>query len=81
MLPCEYARSALQIGLQLEQRLGRTPYKFGMIGATDSRTALATASEDNFFGKHAGACAMVTTDGEGRRCRVHRLVHGLLRPS
>ncbi|MCG6922655.1 MAG: DUF3604 domain-containing protein, partial [Acidobacteria bacterium] len=54
MLQYEYARSALQLGLQIEQRLGVNPYKFGMIGSTDSHTALATAQEDNFFGKHSG---------------------------
>jgi hypothetical protein len=55
MLQYEYARSALQIGLQLEQQLGVNPYKFGMVGSTDSHTGLATAQEDNFFGKHSGA--------------------------
>jgi hypothetical protein len=55
MLQYEYARSALQIGLQLEDELGVNPYKFGLIGATDSHTGLATAQEDNFFGKHSGA--------------------------
>ena len=54
MLQYEYARSALQIGLQLEAKLGTNPYKFGMIGSTDTHTALATADEDNFFGKHSG---------------------------
>ena len=54
MLKYEYARSALKIGLQLEQRLGTNPYKFGMIGSTDSHTALAAVEEDNFFGKHSG---------------------------
>jgi len=54
MLQYEYARSGLQIGLQLEQQLGVNPYKFGMIGSTDSHTGLATAQEDNFFGKHSG---------------------------
>ena len=54
MLPYEYARTALQIGLQLEAKLGTNPYKFGMIGSTDTHTALATADEDNFFGKHSG---------------------------
>jgi hypothetical protein len=54
MLPYEYARSALQIGLQLEKKLGVNPYKFGMIGSTDSHTGLATAEEENFFGKHSG---------------------------
>jgi hypothetical protein len=55
MLQYEYARSALQLGLQLEQKLGINPYKFGMIGSTDSHTGLATAEEENFFGKHSGA--------------------------
>jgi hypothetical protein len=55
MLEHEYARDALQIGLQLEQQLGTNPYKFGMIGSTDSHTSLATADDDNFFGKHSGS--------------------------
>ncbi len=55
MLEYEYARSALAIGMEIEARVGINPYKFGMIGATDSHTGLATAQEDNFFGKHAGA--------------------------
>jgi hypothetical protein len=55
MLQYEYARSALKIGLDLEKKTGTNPYKFGMIGSTDSHTGLATAEEDNFFGKHSGA--------------------------
>ncbi len=55
MLQYEYARSALQLGLKLEASLGVNPYKFGMIGSTDSHTGLATADDDNFFGKHAGS--------------------------
>ena len=54
MLKGEYARSALKLGLKLEKKLGTNPYKFGMIGSTDSHTGLATAQEDNFFGKHSG---------------------------
>ena len=54
MLPREYAREALKNGLVLEKRLGTNPYKFGMIGSTDSHTGLTTAEEDNFFGKHSG---------------------------
>ena len=53
MLAGEYAREALKRGLQLEQRLGTNPYRFGMIGSTDSHTSLATAEENNFFGKHS----------------------------
>jgi hypothetical protein len=55
MLQYEYARSALAIGMELEKKLGVNPYKFGMIGSTDSHTGLATAQEDNFFGKHSGS--------------------------
>jgi hypothetical protein len=54
MLQYEYARTALQTGLALEARLGTNPYKFGMIGSTDTHTGMTTADEDNFFGKHAG---------------------------
>ena len=54
MLQYEYARSGLQLGLQAEAELGVNPYAFGMIGSTDSHTGLATAGEDNFFGKHSG---------------------------
>jgi hypothetical protein len=51
MLAGEYAREALKRGLMLEEKLGTNPYKFGMVGATDSHTALATAEEENYFGK------------------------------
>jgi len=54
MLQYEYARSGLKLGLRAEAELGTNPYKFGMIGSTDSHTGLATAGEDNFFGKHSG---------------------------
>ena len=51
MLEYEYARSALKNGLKLGQELGTNPYHFGLIGSTDSHTALSTADQDNFFGK------------------------------
>jgi len=53
MLQYEYARSALKLGLQLYGELGVNPFRFGMIGSTDSHTALSTADESNFFGKHS----------------------------
>ncbi len=49
----DYARTALMRGLVLEDRTGANPYKFGMIGSTDSHTAMASAEEDNFHGKMA----------------------------
>ena len=54
MLKYEYARSALKTGLQLEQEIGVNPFKFGMIGSTDSHTSLTAVEEENFFGKHSG---------------------------
>jgi hypothetical protein len=46
-----YVRPALKSGLELQAKLGVNPFKMGMIGATDSHTGLATADEDNFWGK------------------------------
>jgi hypothetical protein len=51
MLPGEYARSGLLRGLELQATLGVNPFKFGMIGATDTHTGLSTVDDDNFFGK------------------------------
>ncbi|WP_234219743.1 DUF3604 domain-containing protein [Ruegeria pomeroyi] len=51
MLPREYARTALARGLAFEEAIGVNPFKFGMIGSTDSHTSLATTREDNYFGK------------------------------
>ena len=52
MFAGEYLREALKRGLALEASTGVNPYKFGMIGSTDSHTALATGDENNFFGKY-----------------------------
>ena len=49
-----YVREALKRGLELTLAVGANPFKFGMIGSTDSHTSLATADENNFFGKHSG---------------------------
>jgi hypothetical protein len=53
MLPREYTREALKRGLAYEAKLGVNPFKFGLIGSTDSHTSLSTTTEDNFFGKVA----------------------------
>ncbi|MEJ2402588.1 MAG: DUF3604 domain-containing protein, partial [Xanthomonadales bacterium] len=55
MLKYEYAREALKNGLLLEERLGTNPYKFGLVGSTDSHTALSAVEEENFFGKATNA--------------------------
>ena len=52
MLAGDYAREGLKRGLLIEQKVGVNPYKFGMIGSTDSHTGLSTGDENNFFGKN-----------------------------
>jgi len=51
MLPREYLREALKRGLNYEEKLGANPFKFGMIGSTDSHTSIASFEENNMFGK------------------------------
>ena len=51
MLKHEYARSAYKLGMQFDEALGANPFKFGLIGSTDSHTSFANANENNFFGK------------------------------
>lgn len=47
----EYARPSLMRGLRLQDQLGVNPYKFGLIGSTDAHNSLATADDNNFWGK------------------------------
>lgn len=47
----EYVRPALKNGIRIEGELGVNPFKFGLIGSTDAHTGLATAGEDNYWGK------------------------------
>jgi hypothetical protein len=49
--PREYAREAFKRGLAFEKNLGANPFKFGIIGSTDSHTSVPSAEEDNYFGK------------------------------
>lgn len=49
----DYIRPALKRGLSLESKIGVNPYRFGVIGSTDTHTGLPTAEEDNFGGKMA----------------------------
>ncbi|HRI20692.1 MAG TPA: DUF3604 domain-containing protein, partial [Panacibacter sp.] len=51
MLKTEYIREALKDGMKLEQQLGTNPFKYGIVGGTDSHTGLTTVEEDNFNGK------------------------------
>ena len=70
MYPREYAREALKRGLAYEAKLGANPFKFGVIGSTDSHTALATTESDNFFSKFG------PLEPNGARERWNELVTG-----
>ena len=48
-----YARPALKNGLGVQAELGVNPFKFGMIGSTDTHNSLSTARDDNFWGSMA----------------------------
>ena len=47
----EYARAALESGLRFEDSLGVNPFKFGLLGASDSHIGLSAIEENNYFGK------------------------------
>ena len=71
MIEREYAREALKRGLAYEAALGVNPFKFGMVGSTDSHTSLATTGENNYFGK--------ATPGEpGTEGRYEEKITGLI---
>ena len=45
----EYARAALKNGLDQQVKLGVNPFKFGLIGSTDSHTGMSIAGYDDFW--------------------------------
>ena len=51
MLKYEYTRSALQVGLEIEKKIGINPYQFGQISSSDAHGSLSAFAEDNFFSK------------------------------
>jgi Protein of unknown function (DUF3604) len=50
MLPFNYVRSALKLGLEHEAKQGVNPFKLGLIGGTDIHTSLSTTRAENSFG-------------------------------
>ena len=67
--PFEYARPALKNGLAQAVVLGVNPFKFGMIGSTDSHTSYSNAEENNYLGKYG-----IGTPSPDRRDRMRRLI-------
>lgn len=49
----DFVRPALKRGLTIGQEVGVNPYKFGLIGSSDSHSGLASVEEKNFWGKMA----------------------------
>ena len=49
--PADYVRSGLMRGLEFRSKVGVNPYKFGMIGSSDSHTGITAIEETNFAGK------------------------------
>jgi len=47
----DYARSALMRGLETGGKVGVNPFKFAMIGASDSHSGVTAVEENNFGGK------------------------------
>jgi hypothetical protein len=47
----DYARTALMRGLEYDKKLGVNPFKFAMIGSSDSHSSVPAVEEDNFGGK------------------------------
>lgn len=51
--PGDFVRSGLLTGLAIGQKVGSNPFRFGLIGSTDSHSGMASAEEPNFWGKMA----------------------------
>lgn len=49
--PGSYVRPALKQGLAEEARTGVNPFRFGLIGSTDSHTGFSSTAENDFLGK------------------------------
>lgn len=56
-VPGSYVRTALQRGLEFEARGGFNPFKFGIVGASDSHDSSTAVEEFNFTGGHGNADA------------------------
>lgn len=68
--PHGYVRDALKRGLKIEDELGTNPYKYGLIGSTDTHNSTPgnTEEDDKYIGNH------VMVDMEPERRRIGRWV-------
>jgi len=51
----DFARDALGVGMQLGEKLGHNPFRYGFIGSTDSHLGIAGAVDEPSFVGHGGA--------------------------
>jgi hypothetical protein len=49
--PGSYVREAYRHGLELEEQRGLNPYRFGLIGSSDTHVAAGSFDEDNYWSK------------------------------
>ena len=73
MIPKEYAREAWKRGMAYEVKIKKNPFKFGVVGSTDSHTGLPTTQENNFFGK------ISQVEPSGKPVRFQEKVTGILK--
>jgi len=74
-----YVRHALKMGIQYKEKLGVNPFKYGLIGSTDTHNGTPgnTEEDDIFIGNHAlldfRYQERVRRDFPGYGTRVHRI--------
>jgi hypothetical protein len=56
-----YVRDAYRTGLEFQDKEAFNPYRFGLIGATDSHTGIVPVEENNFTGKFGRAATPIQT--------------------
>lgn len=56
-VPGSYVRNAYERGLAIEAKIGVNPFKFGLIGSSDSHDSSSAVKENNYTGGHGNADA------------------------
>lgn len=70
-----YVRDAYLTGIRLHEEKGFNPYRFGLIGSSDSHNATTPVEEDNFTGKLGVADATPETRRKGSFVSKHNVYY------